>query len=289
MAISPQTNIRLIKTPFEIDNKNQLTFISENAQKTYFLSLPYIEEENCTYQRKDNVIRFPALVDDILEYNYVMYQNEAYSNKWFYAFITKMTYLNNNCTEIAIETDVFQTWQFDIIYKQSFVEREHVNDDTIGLHTIDENLNVGDVIEEVEIEDEAYGNEIYWIGIETDWEIENNSTSGGNQHSGINVYNNIVSGSRLYLFKIIDETSFIDIVLFLLRTNGDKHIEDIHNLYIIPDIAINEAILTQITAYVASGGESFTFYKLPYSTSIKKVNTTIPKLYSFTNFTPKNR
>lgn len=59
MAITPQTNIRLIKTPFEIDNKNQLTFSSVSDQSSYFLSLPYIEEENCTYQRKDNVIRFP--------------------------------------------------------------------------------------------------------------------------------------------------------------------------------------------------------------------------------------
>ena len=69
MAVTPQTNIRLLKTPFEIDNKNQLTFASENAQKTYFLSLPYIEEDNCTYQRKDNVIRFPAHIDKIILIN----------------------------------------------------------------------------------------------------------------------------------------------------------------------------------------------------------------------------
>ena len=59
MAITPQTDIRILKTPFEIDNKNQLTFASKQAQETYFLSLPYLQEENCRYQRKDNVIRFP--------------------------------------------------------------------------------------------------------------------------------------------------------------------------------------------------------------------------------------
>lgn len=146
MPIQPDTNIRILKTPFEIDENNQLTFTDTTAQETYFKSLPYIEEEECYYQRKDNVIRFPAHIDTILEYNYVMYQNDNYSNKWFYAFITKMEYLNDNTTLITIETDVFQTWQFDIIYKRSFVEREHVNNDTVGLHTIPEGLETGEYI-----------------------------------------------------------------------------------------------------------------------------------------------
>ena len=38
-----------------------------------------------------------------------------------------MQYINDNCTFIIIETDVFQTWQFDINIKQSFVEREMIN------------------------------------------------------------------------------------------------------------------------------------------------------------------
>lgn len=146
MAVTPDTEIRLLKTPFEIDENNQLTFSSETAQKTYFLALPYIKEDNCTYQRKDNVIRFPAHIDSILDYNYVMYQNEHYTNKWFYAFITNMEYVNDNLTLISIATDVFQTWQFDIIYKKSFVEREHVNNDGVGLHTVPEGLETGEYI-----------------------------------------------------------------------------------------------------------------------------------------------
>ena len=42
-----------------------------------------------------------------------------------------MRYINDGMTEIAIQTDAFQTWQFDITFKQSFVEREmlSVSDD----------------------------------------------------------------------------------------------------------------------------------------------------------------
>lgn len=162
MAITPNSTIRLLKTPFEIDNKNQLTFASKGAQTNYFLSLPYLEEEHCTYQRKNNVIRFPDHVDDLLYYNYVMYKNEASSNKWFYAYITNLEYVNDNMTLISIEQDSFQTWQFDIIYKKMFVEREHVNNDTVGLHTVPEGLETGDyIIDSVEFDTSL--NNVYYV------------------------------------------------------------------------------------------------------------------------------
>ena len=127
MVIAPNNNITLLKVPLELSNKNQLTFESKQAQFNYFNSLTKIELENATYQRKEGVIRFPELIDNLYEYNYVMYQNESYSEKWFYAFITNMRYLNDNVTEISITTDVFQTWQFDLEFKQSFVEREMID------------------------------------------------------------------------------------------------------------------------------------------------------------------
>lgn len=49
-------------------------------------------------------------------------------------------------TLIHIETDVFQTWQFDFIYKKSFIERKHVTDDIIGNHTTPENIETGEYI-----------------------------------------------------------------------------------------------------------------------------------------------
>ena len=126
MAITPQTNIKLLKVPLEISNKNQLTFANTTAQYNYFNSLPKIEIDECNYQRKDNILYFPAHIDSIMEYNYCMYQNSNYSNKWFYAFITNMEYENNGTTNITLKTDVFQTWQFDLNWKESFIEREHM-------------------------------------------------------------------------------------------------------------------------------------------------------------------
>lgn len=125
MALTPDTDIRLLKLPLSIDNKNQLTFANLEAQTNYFLGITEcIELEKCSYQRKDNIIRFPAHIDSIIQYDYVMYKNENYGEKWFYAFVVGMEYENDGLTNVAIQTDVFQTWQFDILWKQSFIERE---------------------------------------------------------------------------------------------------------------------------------------------------------------------
>ena len=127
MVVTPNSNIRLVKVPLTINNKNQLTFESKEAQFEYFNSLPFIEMKDTSYHRKDGTIRYDGLFDDLIGYNYCMYQNESYSNKWFYAFITKMTYQNNSLTYIEIATDVWQTWQFDIQFKESFIEREMID------------------------------------------------------------------------------------------------------------------------------------------------------------------
>ena len=41
---------------------------------------------------------------------------------------------------------MFQTFQFDLTYKACFVEREHVSNDTVGLHTIPEGLETGEYV-----------------------------------------------------------------------------------------------------------------------------------------------
>ena len=145
-AITPQTDVYLLKVPLEIDNDNQLTFTNAASQHNYFDGLPKIALDNFTYQRKDGTIRVPYNIDDIINYNYVMYRNEGFSNKWFYAYITGMEFLNPSTTLVSIKTDTFQTWQFDLNYKPTFVEREHVNDDTVGIHTVPENLEIGDYV-----------------------------------------------------------------------------------------------------------------------------------------------
>ena len=145
-VIAPNSEIYLIKCPLELDNLNQLSFASANAQHNYFNGLPKLSLTNATFQRKDGTIRWPGSMESILEYNYCMYRNKNHGNKWFYAFIDKMDYVSDNMTSIKISTDVWQTWQFDITFKASYVEREHTNDDTVGNNTLPESLELGEFV-----------------------------------------------------------------------------------------------------------------------------------------------
>lgn len=147
---NPITKVYLLSVPLENDYKNTLYFANASAQQTYFQSkvVSTYNYSDFTYQRKDKIIRIPTIYDNIYNCNYVMYQNSNYGNKWFYAFITKMEYINDGRTDVYIETDVMQTWMFDYTVKASFVEREHVSDDTIGLHTVPEGLETGDYIDQ---------------------------------------------------------------------------------------------------------------------------------------------
>lgn len=144
--ITPQTDVYLLKVPLEIDSTNQLTFNNAEAQFNYFYSLPKLGFDNFTYQRKDGVLRIPELVDNLMEYNYVMYRNEAYSSKWFYAYITALNYLSDGVTAVSIKTDTWQTWQFALEYKPCLIDREHTNDDTIGANTLPEGLELGEMV-----------------------------------------------------------------------------------------------------------------------------------------------
>ena len=149
MAVTPDTEIRLVKCNLDLDDNNQINFANATAQYNYFNGLTHLTVTSASYQRKDNYIRYPAHIDSIIQYNYCMYKNTHYNaNKWFYAYITHMEYENDNCTRVYIKTDVWQTWQFDLTFKKSFVEREHVNTsaDTIGAHTVPEGLETGEFI-----------------------------------------------------------------------------------------------------------------------------------------------
>jgi len=140
------TKVYLLSVPLENDYKDTLYFANATAQHDYFAGQVVQSYTDFSYQRKDSVIRIPAQVDTIRNCNYVMYQNTAYSNKWFYAFITKMVYVDDGRTDLYIATDVIQTWMFDMTFKDSYIEREHVNDDTFGLHTIPEGLETGEFV-----------------------------------------------------------------------------------------------------------------------------------------------
>ena len=214
MTITPQGQVYLCKTKLENDYKNQLTFSSATEQLNYFNSVIQYTFDNYTYIKKDSVIQVGKNIDEIIDCNYLFYKNIGFTNKWYFCFITKMEYVNENCTRITFETDCYQTWLFQIEYKESFIEREHVNDDTIGLHTVPENLELGEfIINNVEELDPRANNLYICMGLSrypSNLQLDNENRIYGKVYSGLLylLFDDATSCSKM--IKAMDNLGYAD-------------------------------------------------------------------------------
>lgn len=232
MIIVPDSDIILIKSPLKLDNYNQITFNNVSDQESYFRSLPRLEYDDCTYVRKDGVIRYNTnkednvnapCFEDLLAYNYCMYKNNNYYNKWFYAFITDIKYINDGMSEVTIETDVFQTWQFRIDYKNSFIEREHVSNDTIGLHTIPEGLETGEYIVNNWNKNDTLTN--YSILVASTIDLQTYASNGGESYGGV------YQGYNLYRFSN-SASGRLALQNRLMQMNQDQRLDAIIGIFL---------------------------------------------------------
>ena len=127
-------------------NNGTLIEYTAEDQYEYFLSLakPNAVFNNQSYQRyKLGVIRVRASSEYLLDCNYLMFQNTHYGDKWFYAFITDVRYVNDNMTEVEYELDPIQTWYFETQFSMCGIERETPRSDGIGENIVPENLEIG--------------------------------------------------------------------------------------------------------------------------------------------------
>lgn len=159
------TRVYLLNVPLEDDMKNTLYFANATAQQNYFNSQIQRVYTNVSYQSETRTFRCPDMIDNVRQFNYVMWQNTAYSNKWFYAFIKKMEYVSDGYTDVQFEVDPLQTYKFDIAIRPSFVEREHTNNDTAGNNTQPENVELGEYIKNQNTQIRTFGKGTMWYAI----------------------------------------------------------------------------------------------------------------------------
>ena len=162
MNFQPETVVRLLSNvPLSLNETNQLWFDTVTAQQTYFSGKVSRTYNQFTYQRKErNYVAVETNAELLYNVNYMMFQNSNFANKWFYAYVTEIEYKNHNTSWVYYEIDPFQTWLFELNFKQSFIEREHTPrynaDGTPVINTIDEGLNYGS--EYKIIDDSSYKN-----------------------------------------------------------------------------------------------------------------------------------
>lgn len=148
MYIEPNTVIRLLTNcPLDNTYDHTIYFNGAEAQFEYFAGLTKYTLSKQTYQRVNRSrMRVQYKADDLYDCNYLMFQNTNFGNKWFYAFVKSVEYINNIVSEIEYEIDVMQTWAFDYRLGECFVDREHSATDNVGDNLIPERLEHGSYI-----------------------------------------------------------------------------------------------------------------------------------------------
>ena len=225
-AITPDSYIKLVR--FDVTKEHQITFTDLTAQTTYFQNLQGLELQASTYQRKDFKVRFPECIDDIENYNYLMYKNDSdstpnyYQDKYFYCYITDMEYINDNMTEITIKLDVFQTYQFDFIYKQCFIEREHSSTDIVGDNVVPEGLEKGEYIQNDIQTFDNFNDYCYMVQVSKD--------ENANVLYGVNVNGIYFSGGFYVCMSYADVTALVQDY----TTDVNLGYDSILNVFIVP-------------------------------------------------------
>lgn len=140
--LTSMSNVKVLRGVRALPSYNDvMSHANPSTQQSYFSAkAKYSLSE--VIPIRNNVIRLPYPADSLYDCNYIMWQNVNFGNKWFYAFITRITWININCSELELEMDVWETWQFSLSFAPCFVERMHVNDDTFGKWLAPEPLDV---------------------------------------------------------------------------------------------------------------------------------------------------
>lgn len=233
MSFTPSNVAYLLDTPLDNTYKNQLHFESRTAQYNYFFSKQVKTLDNIDYVRKDSKLVIQGQLDDYWKCNYVMYKNEDFNDRWFYAFITKMEWESERSFSIYIETDVYQTWMLDCDLLPSFTVREHVSDDAIGKHLVDEGLEFGEYVVNSYEQTEIL-NDIWFVLAVSDTVNDTDTVIRG-------VYGNVYSGLAFLAYAPEDYQLLSTKINDYVNAGKDDAIQFI---YTIPKAMLPETIVS---------------------------------------------
>ena len=134
--VQPSGRIELFRG-IKLDNRymHTLYFANTSEQTNFFDGLTNkVAFTAQSYSRPNrNTVRVAVNAEDVQTVSYMRFNNR--NNKWYYAFVLAINYVNENVTDIVYEIDVMQTWFIQAgTLQPCYIERQHVTDDTFGLN-----------------------------------------------------------------------------------------------------------------------------------------------------------
>ena len=196
--VAPNSTVQLFGDINLSDNYHDSLYFPDTATKdSYFDALPKLANAPAmSYTREQRgYVRIQRYMSDVYTARYMRYKNTSFENKWFYAFVKDVEYINNMCTQINFELDPLMTWmgEFNNHLAQCFVERQHSTTDAVGDNIVEENLDIGDYVYNSISRSNKLGS-TYTIIIGASVDQNGNNITGGE------MVNNIYSGIALHQF-----------------------------------------------------------------------------------------
>ena len=145
MYIEPNTQIHILQgVPLSKTYEHTVRYKNATDQYNGFIAYKKHTLNNYSYQRVGlGTLRVQLPYSEVYNCNYMIFKNTSYENRWFYAFITGVSYLSNDVSEIYYLIDVMQTFAYDYQFKKCFIERAHESTDIIYDNTQPEGLELG--------------------------------------------------------------------------------------------------------------------------------------------------
>ena len=133
IAWTPGTNVTLINVPWNNDYRDIVDFGTRVNLNTYLDSLEVtgILINSVSYLKPNIPVRLEIPFNAAYRYNYIRASNPIQPigndvTKDYYYFITDVRYLAPSTTEFVVQLDIWQTFGYDIVFGNSYVERGHI-------------------------------------------------------------------------------------------------------------------------------------------------------------------
>lgn len=127
---------------------DSLYFASVSDKDNYFTNLTKVARVlTCSYTRENRGhVRVEIPMATLIGATYMRFKNTSFENKWFYAFVDKVDYVNNQTTEVKFSIDPLMTWMGTFTLNECYIERQHTLNDGIGNNICEEGLPVGEYV-----------------------------------------------------------------------------------------------------------------------------------------------
>ena len=140
----PSTQVYICDVPLTNSYEHTFHFDSLQAQTSYFDSKVIKRFDDYTFVRKTGSVKVAATMETARAWSY-LFVSEGWQRRYY--FIVNHEYINDATTELFLELDVMQTYLFNTSLMPCFVEREHAASDLIGEHTVEESLEIGELVD----------------------------------------------------------------------------------------------------------------------------------------------